>query len=109
MPWSQLLREGSEERATVVEQLRRGMAEGGVGGVSGPVRSAAEQWGQVPHRWGRDRVNQQPTGGDTLHFEPRAGYPRARSLQAMPGNRLAHPSLVPADREPVDGHGLEAV
>ena len=27
----------------------------------------------------------------------------------MPGNRLAHPSPVPADREPVDGHGLEAV
>ena len=27
----------------------------------------------------------------------------------MPGNRLAHPSPVPADREPVDGHGLAAV
>ena len=25
----------------------------------------------------------------------------------MSGNRLAHPSPVPADREPVDGHGLE--
>ena len=28
----------------------------------------------------------------------------ATERKAMPGNRLAHPSPVPADREPVDGH-----
>ena len=68
MPRSQLLREGSEERTTATEQLRRGMAGGVVGGVSGSARSAAEQWGQAPRRWGRDRENQQPPGGDTLQF-----------------------------------------
>jgi len=38
----------------------------------------------------------------------RSRYERAATeRKAMPGNQLAHPSPVPADREPVDGHGLE--
>ena len=37
MPWSQRCSGWSEVRATVAKALRRGMAGGGVGGVSGPA------------------------------------------------------------------------
>ena len=38
----------------------------------------------------------------------RSRYERAATeRKAMSGNRLVHPSLVSADREPVDGHGLK--
>ncbi|NLE26888.1 MAG: hypothetical protein GX625_16415 [Clostridiaceae bacterium] len=36
-----------------------------------------------------------------------AGGRAATERKAMPGNRLAYPSPVPAERVPVDGHGLE--
>ncbi len=45
MPWSQRCSGWREVRTTVAKALRKGMAGGGTGGGSDPVRSAAEQWG----------------------------------------------------------------
>ncbi|NLG33432.1 MAG: hypothetical protein GX550_07925 [Syntrophomonadaceae bacterium] len=41
---AQLLRGGSEERTTVAEQLRRGMAGGGVGAVPQRTKRSKAVW-----------------------------------------------------------------
>ena len=53
MPRSQLLRVGSKERATVAEQLRRGMAGGGVGAVPSRAQRSGVVWWCCPGATGR--------------------------------------------------------